>query len=233
MARQVDNYLLFWKHQQGPSEQTKNLNQYILIQQSNGGEKMNHKRVSTIGTILVLIAIVLAGCAAAKADPCPTVEPLSCPTTATCPEPQACPTSAALSMPPADKSSWQWTQLANVIITYNPGDQCTVEVINQPESSGITYEIVVNDQAYKDYVVLVETLDEGKTLQDLVEARKTYGSEQPPFTQVQFTDAVYPMTRTWHGITYNGRPLYFTCMVEGSFGQKIIGQNGPVTIPDK
>ncbi len=58
---------------------------------------MNHKRNLIRGFTLILVMLVVAGCAAPTATSCPTTVPQSCPTTAM----QECPTAAVQSCPTA------------------------------------------------------------------------------------------------------------------------------------
>ncbi len=59
---------------------------------------MNHTRNLIRGFTLILVMLVIAGCAAPTATSSPTTEAQSCPTTA----PQSCPTAGAQAMPETD-----------------------------------------------------------------------------------------------------------------------------------
>ena len=88
-----------------------------------------------------------------EGTPCPTAEPKSCPTAAS-------QTGSAI-------NNWRWQfSSAAKVITYEPGDKCSKEIINPITDPGMNYAIVVNDQTYQNYVVSMFTLDPGKTLKD-------------------------------------------------------------------
>jgi len=121
-------------------------------------------------------------------------------------------------MPELNAYYWGMNDNANVVITFNPGDECTIEVIQNVSSAQWAYEIVVNDQAYQNYIVAGLTLAEGYTLKDLQEySQSTTAGESPPrFGQLKMVEIVSPMSRTFHGVTYTGKPIYFQCIVQTS-----------------
>lgn len=199
---------------------------------------MKNRRTSKIVIAIVLAAFIVTGCAGAKTDLCPTVEPLSCPTNA----PLSCPTSAPLSCQttevqgPAAPNEWRdgYNGDANVVITFDPGDKCSMEVKNPVTSPNWAYEINVNDKTYQNYVVTVLFLDEGKTLKDLQdyhEANPT-STTPPPFSKVPMVEIVQPLSSTWHGITLAGSQVYFVCIVQGPDDQRVIDEFGPVKITE-
>ena len=91
---------------------------------------MNAKRNIARGIILVLVSIVVAGCASptpvSTLAPLPTTAPLACPTTA----PLSCPT--ALAQVPATPNEWRmgYSNDAEVVVTFDPGGKCSMDVKN-------------------------------------------------------------------------------------------------------
>ena len=200
---------------------------------------MNRKNTYTFCIALILISIIASGCTAAKAGPCPTVAPLACPTAPASPQ---CPTSALQACPTAaaqaalQQSAWRKTvgSLANLVITIDSGDKCTLEVKHPLSSDILFYEIVVNDQAYQNYLVGIETLTAGKTLEDL-KALPQYMSGEPNWVSVDLENVVDPMSRTFAkgSVDPVKGPLYITCAVEDPTSLKIIGHLGPVEVPSE
>jgi hypothetical protein len=210
---------------------------------------MKRSRVYALEVLLVLVVLVVSGCAAPKVELCPTTVPQSCPTTSvqscptsapqscptntvqSCPtsNPQSCPTTAAQAMP--NMNGWRWSiaSYTNVVITFDKGDKCSMEVINPLTGPGLNYEIVTNDPTYQNYMVVYMTLDPGKTLADL-EAWTVAGS--PPFAHSLGLDIASPASRTAHAIwTLPVGQLYFSCLVQGPGALKLIGSVGPVEVP--
>lgn len=186
---------------------------------------MNHRKIIARGITLILVMIMLAGCAA----------PAVVPTTAPCPTsaPQSCPTAAAQAMP--EISGWRWAVAAedNAIITFGPGDTCSMKVVNQVfEGEGLAIDVVANDHAYQNYIVWIVTLDPGKTLEDL---KKTTDPITPP-SWLHLIGAVLatPMSRATYldseTIDAARGPIYFTCQVEGPVARKFIDQLGPLEV---
>jgi hypothetical protein len=181
---------------------------------------MNHKRNLTRAIMLVL-AILLSACTAPATTPCPTSEP------------QACPTVEQQTIPALDSWRWGWSKAAHSVITFNPGDQCSIEMVNTITQPELNYEIVVNDKTYQNYVVVIFTLLPGYSIKDL-EAWPKYATDQiPPYSHLIKFDIVNPMSRTWMGgpIDISEGPLYFGCLVEGPDELRIIGNLGPVEVP--
>jgi hypothetical protein len=195
-------------------------------------DKMNPKWILKSWIAILLAALVLAGCASTKTDPCPTSAP--CPTAQACPTAQVCPTAAAQAA--TKMSAWRQTisSLSNIVITIDPGDKCSVTVSKPLTSDIIFYEIVVNDQAYPNYLIGIETLDPGKTLDDL-EALPKKTTAEPAWVSIDLESDVGPMTRTWAKGSFDPAkgPLYVTCLVEESNSLKIIGNFGPIEVPAK
>ena len=200
---------------------------------------MKRSGVYKLAVISVLLMLVVAGCTTPKADPCPTTAPISCPTAASlsCPTtaPISCPTNAVKANPLTN--AWRWggdTSNVNVIISFNPGDQCTMEIINPIEGGAMRYEIVTNDQTYQNYVIWTLTLDPGKTIEDLKNAPQS-PYNPPSFAGVVNGNIVSPMSRAWifslPDMTKG--PFYFVCMVQGPQDIKIIDHLGPVEVSAK
>ena len=206
---------------------------------------MNHNKFLIRGFALILVTLVVTGCASPTATPCPTAVPQQCPTAAK----QECPTAAVQSCPttlaqaPPTPNAWRSGYVpANIIITFDPGDKCSMKVIHPITRSSwssswnqLTYDIVVNDPKYQNYVVWALTLDPGKTLTDLEAVPPTSTSRPPSFVNLLQADIVYPMSRTFHygPVDITEGPLYFTCMVQGPDNLRTIGLLGPLEMPTK
>ncbi len=178
--------------------------------------------------ICVLIAVLgVTACATPKTSSVLMPTALSCPTTA----PSSCPTTAVKANPLTN--AWRWggsSNNVNVIITFNPGDQCSMEIINPIEGGAMRYEIVTNDQTYQNYVIWTVTLDPGKTIEDLKAAPRDPYNPPSFVNSVVNGNIVSPMSRAWVFSlpdTTKG-PFYFGCMVQGPQYLKIIDYLGPV-----
>jgi len=186
---------------------------------------MNQKRFFTRGMILLLV-ILLTACATPKATPCPTSTP------------QSCPTAEAQAVPEMNVWRWGWTKgSANVIITFEPGDKCSMEVINAITGNDwntLTYEIVVNDKTYQNYLVDAFTVDPGMTIAE-IEAAPPPPAPPPPFMHLKEVTFLNPMSRTLQAaeITLSEGPFYFVCNVEGPGALKVIKMLGPLEVPTK
>jgi hypothetical protein len=195
-------------------------------------EIMKTKRSFSPVILLICAAIVLAGCASPTAEAStvsiPTSVPLTCPTT----EPLSCPTPLAQLPPAPDEWRQGWSNESEVVITFDPGDKCSVDVKSPITEPGWFYEVVVNDTTYQNYVVIAMTLEDGKTLKDLEEYHKTPAGSQapPPFAKMIYLNIVPAMSSTLNAVEYTGDPLYFSCIVEGPGPQKVIDEFGPVEV---
>lgn len=204
---------------------------------------MNHSRVYPLAVSILLVVVVVSGCAAPKTTPAPTTPAISCPTAA----PPSCPTAAVQSKPTTSavsnpttaeqalsEANW-WRQMmssyGNVVITFDQGDKCSMKVISPITGPELNYEIVVNDPTYQNYMVVYMTLDPGKTLADL-EAWTI--ADSPPFAHGLGLDFVGPASRTGHAIwNLPVGQLYFSCFVQGPDALKIIGSVGPIEVPEE
>jgi hypothetical protein len=199
---------------------------------------MNHKKHTLLVIIFILAMLVVSGCAPPQATPCPTSEPQSCPTAIaqTCPtaEPQSCPTAAAQAVPGRSGFRGQVAVETNAVITFDPGDKCSMRVLNQViKEDGLLIEVVANDNAYQDYIVWIHYLDPGKTLEDL-KTQATDPITPPSFLHILGAVLASPMSRTTYAgqITIDAEqgPIYFTCQVYGPGPRKNIDQLGPLEI---
>ncbi len=188
---------------------------------------MKRSRINMI-VISVLIAVLgVTACATPKTGSVPTPAVQSCPTTS----PLSCPTSAVKANPLTN--AWRWggnSSNVNVIITFNPGDQCSMDIINPIEGGAMRYEIVTNDQTYQNYVIWTVTLAPGKTIEDLKAAPRDPYNPPSFVSSLVNGNIVSPMSRAWIFSlpdTTKG-PFYFGCMVQGPQDIKIIGYLGPV-----
>jgi hypothetical protein len=200
---------------------------------------MNHKRNLTRGFTLILVMLVVTGCTAPTATPCPTTVLQSCPTTVpqSCPTSvlQSCPTTAAQLPPEIDPFRSNLSGMANVIFTFDPGDKCSMQIRSRPFTSPFIYEIVVNDQAHLNYMVSGMTLNPGVTEADVdAWVQKNPNSKTPPpMMTMQLYQAVNPMSRTWNIVTYTGDPIYFSCLTEGPDAHQGIASFDPLVMPTK
>jgi hypothetical protein len=184
---------------------------------------MNTLKAYTPVIVIMMVSLFLAGCAA----PIPASTPVVCPTNA----PLSCPTSIADI--PATPNRWRAdfsVNFANVLITFDPGDKCTMDVKKTISSKAWSYEIVVNDQAHQNYMVGALQLEEGKTLKDLEDYNKNHANNPPPWSTLTMFEIVEPNSSTFHGITLTGSPVYFVCQVQGPDSLQIIATFGPVKI---
>ncbi len=189
---------------------------------------MKRSRYYAIVISLLIVVLVVTACATPKTTSVPTAAALSCPTAA----PLTCPTSAVKANPLTN--AWRWggdSSNVNVIITFKPGDQCSMEIVNPIEGGAMRYEIVTNDQTYQNYVIWTVTLDPGKTIEDLKAApRDPYNP--PSYVSLVNGNIVSPMSRVWifslPDMTKG--PFYFGCMVQGPQDLKIIDYLGPVEV---
>lgn len=179
---------------------------------------MNHKKKLTPVIMLVLV-LLLTACNTPQAIPCPTSAP------------QSCPTAVAQLGPEMNAWRWEVAGSADIVITFNQGDECSLEQPTRVVTPArLPYEIVVNDQTYKNYVVAFLTLDPGKTLDDL-KAWKTSGYN-PPWSQLIGIDVVSPLSRTFHSMTgITNSPVYAVCFIQGPDNLRIIDTHGPVEVP--
>jgi hypothetical protein len=180
---------------------------------------MKRSRVYALAVSIFLIMLVISGCAAPKAESCPTTIPNSCPTT------------AAQVLPKMTGWRQSLSSMGNAVITFDKGDQCSMKVNSPLTDSQMNYEIVVNDTAYQNYMVVFMTLDPGKTLADL---KAWTVADSPPYAHYVGLDVVNAFSRTAHSLpTIEGGELYFSCFVQGPGSLKNVGSVGPLEVPAK
>jgi hypothetical protein len=208
---------------------------------------MNHKKHVFQGMILLLVLLVVTGCAASKATPdqttvtqaCPTTIPLSCPTAALqeCPTAaQSCPTALAQAMPEMDAYRTNTIDpQANIIFTFDPGDKCSMQVRSRPTTSDFIYQIVVNDNSHLNYMVAGTTLKSGYTLADVEKWNLDHPDlvQIPPMATLKLYQAVNPMSNTIQQVQYIGDPLYFTCITEGPDAHQVLESFDPLVMPTR
>jgi hypothetical protein len=189
-------------------------------------EKMNPRQFFTRGILLTLVMLV-SSCATPQAALDPTSEPLFCPTS----EPLSCPTTAAQAMP--EITGWRMGMAtdANAFITFDSGDKCTMQKVRPlRDGRGLSLDLVAKDNNYQDYIVWIETLDPGKTLDDLI--KLTDPITAPTWAKIIGAVLVTPMSRTFYAdaetINAAEGPIYFTCQVEGPVARKFINHLGPL-----
>jgi hypothetical protein len=198
---------------------------------------MNHSKFVIRGIALILVTLVVAGCAAPTATPCPTTVTQSCPTAAVqeCPTAavQSCPTAGAQAMP--ERDAFRSDLGPNVIFTFDPGDKCSMKIIRQPYTALFQYEIVVNDQAHLNYMVYGGTLNPGHTIAEVEEYNRLNPNTMipPPMMTDQLYNAVNPMSTTHNIVTYTGDPIYFSCLTEGPDAHQVIASFDPLVMPTK
>lgn len=207
---------------------------------------MNHKQFLVRGITFILVVLVVAGCTATKADvsatvapqTCPTAEIKSCPTAIAqaCPtaESHSCPTAAAQVMPERSGFRKLASATANAIITFEPGDKCSMRVLKTVViDADLRIELEINDNAYQDYIVWIYYLDPGMTLDDL-KTQDTDPITPAPFIHIAGAMLATPMSRTLYvgKVTINPAqgPFYFTCQVDGPGPRKMIDHLGPLEI---
>lgn len=182
---------------------------------------MNRKWMKVLGFTLVLVMLCVSGCAAPQAKANPPAET------------QPCPTAGVLVQQTMNDWRVGYNTDANLRITFNPGDKCSVEVVKPIKSvSALWYEIVVNDQTYQNYMVGAVTLIGDKTLKDLEDFNKQNKGPTPPsWVDIQLLEIVPPMSRTLHAIPMPDGPLYILCFIQGPAEQQVIDEFGPFDLP--
>ena len=118
---------------------------------------------------------------------------------------------------------------ANAEITFEPGDKCTFKGIKDAFGYG-TLKILVKDDTYDNYVLVVSTLDEGYTIEDIQELDTA--SHSPPGVTMVSHYVFDPGSATiirFFGV--DADELYFTCQVQGPDAWKNIERGlGPLTV---
>lgn len=189
---------------------------------------MNLKRFATGGIALLLVLLLLSACSTPKAAENPTAQKQE-PTVV-----KEDPTAEKLVQTSMDNWRVEYNKYVDFRITFSPGQKCTLEVVKNTRSEGMyTYEIVVDDQTFQNYAIVIMTMsDESKTLQDLKEYSLTHTGvvDPPPFATMKTMEIVPPMTRTLHAVIMPVSPIYVGCMIEGPVEQQVFEVFGPIDI---
>ena len=120
--------------------------------------------------------------------------------------------------------------LTNAVIVFESGDKCSLTIYENASTETFAYKILVKDDTYDNYMVAVNTLHEGYTIEDLKSYTKTMPG--PSFADLVRFDVVDPGSTTFMGSAagIDEGELYFTCMVQGSGEWKIIDVLGPLKV---
>jgi len=137
-------------------------------------------------------------------------------------------------MPMMSGFRWEIADASDAIITFEAGDKCTLQVVNPVnEGSTLLIDVVANDDTYMDYIVWIEYLDPGKTLEDM--KLLTDPINPPAWLHIVGAILTTPMSRAAYGgsqvmIDKAQGPIYFTCQADGPVPRKFIDHVGPLTI---
>ncbi len=122
----------------------------------------------------------------------------------------------------------QWQTNAEII--FEPSDKCSMTIYNDSSTGGLAYKVLVKDDTYDNYMIAIDTLDEGYSIEDL----KAYENPNvgPSFANLVRYDVFDPGSTTFIGdaIIIDEGELYFTCMVQGGDQYKIIDVLGPLEV---
>jgi hypothetical protein len=180
-------------------------------------------------SVFFLIGILLVtSCSADQEVFNPTSAGLSCPTSA----PLYCPTSAAQAMPEITGWRISLAGMAHAILTFDKNDKVSMQTggLTFTGHEGLMIDVVAKDNAYLDYIVWIETLDPGKTVDDL--KKLTDPIHPPSWVHLIGAVATTPMSRTFYAdatpIKPENGPIYFTLQVEGPGPRKYVDHLGPL-----
>lgn len=123
---------------------------------------MEHSKVYTYLVSILLVVLVVSGCAAPKTTPVPTVtaQPTLIVQKATpTPKDTAQPTIAVQKASP--------TPSQHITITYSAGDKCSIDAPASIQSGIIHVDWIVESWEHNTYGLGVGQMDPGKTLEDL------------------------------------------------------------------
>jgi len=126
----------------------------------------------------------------------------------------------------------QWA--TNAEIVFEPDDKCSMTIYKDASKGSFAYKILVKDDTYDNYMVAVQTLDEGYTIEDLKKYPNNQAFRAPDYVNLLRFDAVDPGSTTFMGggISIEEGELYFTCMIQGPDAWRIIGHLGPLQVKD-
>ena len=124
----------------------------------------------------------------------------------------------------------QWQ--TNAEIVFEPNDKCSLTIYKDASKGSFAYKILVKDDKYDNYIVSIETLDDGYTLEDLKAWESP--SSAPSFMNLMRYDVFDPGSSTFLGgpVNVEEGELYFTCIVQGEGDYKIIDVLGPLAVKD-
>jgi hypothetical protein len=124
----------------------------------------------------------------------------------------------------------QWATNAEVV--FGPDDKCSMTIYKDASRGSFAYKVLVKDDTYDNYIIAIDTLDEGYTIEDL--KAHTSPSISPKFANLKRYDVFDPGSTTFLGgsVNIDEGELYFTCIVQGEDEWKIIGFLGPLTVKD-
>jgi hypothetical protein len=199
---------------------------------------MNHKRYIVRSLIFVLVGVFAAGCAATEAElnstvapqTCPTAAPLSCPTNMplSCPTIPDCPTTAPKQYPSAENNYWRILASSTTInISFDAGEKCTVSSPGSLSKGMHYYQIKIDDQAHAIYTVFFHTLDEGKTLEDLLAYPDT-AQEAPSWVHTFRENYVGPGTNSYYYENFPTGQVYISCFISTVDGVLRLLDYGPI-----
>ncbi len=122
----------------------------------------------------------------------------------------------------------QWE--TNAEIVFEPGDKCSLTIYKDASRGSFAYKVLVKDDTYDNYMIAIDTLDEGYTIEDL--KAHTSPSVAPSFAHLKRYDVFDPGSTTFLGgsINIDEGELYFTCMVQGGDEHKIIDVIGSLKV---
>ena len=120
----------------------------------------------------------------------------------------------------------------NAEIVFEPGDKCSITIYKDASPGSFAYKIAVKDDTYENYMIAVDTLDEGYTIEDLRSHTIPYPG--PAFANIISFDVVDPGSTTFMGnvTIIEADEIFFTCMVQGPDEWKIIGVLDPLPVTD-
>jgi hypothetical protein len=126
------------------------------------------------------------------------------------------------------KKGAQWA--TNAELVFEPGDKCSMTIYKDASSDSFAYKVAVKDDTYDNYMVALDTLDEGYTIEDL--RAHTNPSYAPSFANLVGFYAFDPGSTTFMGtgISIEEGDVYFTCMVQGEDAWKVIDVLGPLKV---
>jgi hypothetical protein len=133
------------------------------------------------------------------------------------------------------ESEWMAARFSNRVvgneIVFEPGDKCSLNITDisgGPAEGDFAYKIIVQDDTYENYMIVISTLHEGYTIEDL----KAHQSPQvqPPYTDLWHFVVVGPDSVTLLAdlIAPPVGELYITCMIQGPDEWKILDTLGPI-----